>query len=450
MARLTLHDIPNLIEWHEGMLLLPEHFEQLTLRQESLVQYHALTTSPYGWGVRALKVDEVQLLRGVFRVIEMEIVFPDGLAVHYDAENTDVLEFDLGTLPDSAKQQSTMLYVSVPVQRFGRSAGDILRYVSSGEVSSEDDEDVDTNVIPRLRPRLCLFAGTEPVKSKFVSVPLGKLVYRREIFALDDYVPPTCEVAMGSPLASLCTATVRRLRERAIYLNEQLRTLSASGRRQMEAQQLMRIRSLVSGLPAFEALLSTGLTHPYVLYVAYCSLAGHIAGLGSTMIPPVFPVYNHSELQETFSAVDNYINAVLREGIPEDYVGIPFNFVDGVFSLNFEPEWVTRRLILAIRCQAGVPDMDVLSWGERSLIGSASKQRSMREKRVLGAPRHYLASEEGLVAGQGVLLFHLVYDSSYIELNELLQVVGVGGERHDVQPAELVLYVKHPRESSTE
>ncbi len=451
MARPSLHDIPNVIEWHDGMLLLPQHFEQLTLRQESLVQYHALTASPYAWGVRLLQLDQVQLLRGVFRVIEAEVIFPDGLAVHYDASVLEALEFDLSTLPEGAKQQSVTLHLAIPARQVATPSGELLRYISSGDVPAEDgQDDVDTNVIPRLYPRLLLLVGAEPVQTKYISVPLAKVVYRREVFALDEFVPPICEVTLDSTLTKMCATTVRRLRERAIYLNEQIRTLSASGRRQIETQQFQRIRSLVSGLPAFEALLSTGLTHPYVLYVAYCALAGQVSGLGSTMIPPVFPVYDHRELLEAFSVVDNYIHAVLREGVPENYVGVPFTFTDGVFSLNFEPEWTTRRLILAIRCQAGVPDMDVLAWGERCLIGSASKQRAMREKRVLGVPRHYLASEEGLVAGQGVLLFHLAYDSDYIDLNELLQVVGIGGEAKKVSPAELVLYVKCPVEKMTE
>ena len=451
MARPNLHDIPNVIEWHDGMLLLPQHFEQLTQRHENLVQYHAMTASPYGWGVRMLKVDEVQLMRGIFRVLEAEVVFPDGLAVHYDAGILEPLQFDLCILPDGAKQQAVTLHLAIPARNVGTASGELLRYVSSGDVPAEDaQDDVDTNVIPRLMPRLILLAGGEPSPSKYVSVPIAKVVYRREIFALSEFVPPVCEVALDSNLTKLCAATVRRLRERAIYLSEQIRTLSASGRRQMEAQQFHRIRSLVAGLPAFEALLSTGLAHPYVLYVAYCALAGEVSGLGSTMIPPIFPVYNHRDLFETFSVVNDYINAVLREGIPENYVGVPFSFADGVFSLNFEPEWTTRRLILAIRCPAGVADQDVLAWGERCLIGSASKQRAMREKRVLGVPRHYVASEEGLVAGQGVLLFHLDFDPDYVQINELLQVVGLGGEGKKVSPAELVLYVKYPTQKSAE
>jgi type VI secretion system protein ImpJ len=288
-----------------------------------------------------------------------------------------------------------------------------------------------------------LLAATDPVPAKFVSIPLAKIAYRNEIFELVEYMSPACQVALNSPVGIMCSTTVRRLRERAIYLSEQLRTFSASGRNQLEAQQKTRIRGLVTGLPAFEALLSTGLTHPYHLYVAYCALAGQISVLGTTMITPLFPPYNHSELMESFGEVDRYINAVVREGIPEDYVPIPFVYKNGIFLLNFEADWAERRLILSVRCPPGVPHLDVLAWGEQSLIGSAELQRGMREKRVLGAPRHYLADEEGLVAGQGVVLYHLVYDPEYIRPNETLQVVGINSEGQNVRPSEIVLYVKH-------
>ncbi len=229
MPRPSLHDIPHLIEWHEGMLLLPQHFEQLTQRQENLVQYHAMTASPYCWGVRWFKLDEVQLLRGIFRVLELEVIFPDGLAVHYDVGVSEPLEFDLGTLPEGAKQQAIPLYLAIPTRQLSQPSGELLRYLSSGDVPAEDDPDADgdadTNVIPRLYPRLSLLAGAVPATSKYVSVPFAKVEYRRDVFAIADYVPPMCEVALDSNLTKMCATTVRRLRERAIYLNEQLRTL---------------------------------------------------------------------------------------------------------------------------------------------------------------------------------------------------------------------------------
>jgi type VI secretion system protein ImpJ len=56
-----LSTIPDAILWHEGMLLHPEHFEQMTSRQELLLQHHA-SSAPFAWGISRMLVDEAALL----------------------------------------------------------------------------------------------------------------------------------------------------------------------------------------------------------------------------------------------------------------------------------------------------------------------------------------------------------------------------------------------------
>lgn len=66
MSRQTpLSTIPDAILWHEGMLLRPEHFEQMTSRQELLLQHHA-SSAPFAWGISRMLVDEAALLQGRF------------------------------------------------------------------------------------------------------------------------------------------------------------------------------------------------------------------------------------------------------------------------------------------------------------------------------------------------------------------------------------------------
>ncbi|MDF1750691.1 MAG: type VI secretion system baseplate subunit TssK, partial [Alphaproteobacteria bacterium] len=84
----SARELPDAIQWHEGMLLAPQHFQQLAVRGEELIAYHTATSSPFHWGIRHLKVDPVQLVSGIFRVLELEAVLPDGLIVtHVQGED---------------------------------------------------------------------------------------------------------------------------------------------------------------------------------------------------------------------------------------------------------------------------------------------------------------------------------------------------------------------------
>ena len=66
------HDLPEAIQWHEGMLLAPHHFQQLALRQEQLLHYHTMMMQPFSWGIRKLRIDQVLLTAGTYRVLELE------------------------------------------------------------------------------------------------------------------------------------------------------------------------------------------------------------------------------------------------------------------------------------------------------------------------------------------------------------------------------------------
>ena len=40
-------EIPEAIQWHEGMLLSPQHFQQMSLRQDMLSHYHINLSNPF-------------------------------------------------------------------------------------------------------------------------------------------------------------------------------------------------------------------------------------------------------------------------------------------------------------------------------------------------------------------------------------------------------------------
>ena len=63
-------DLPQAIQWHEGMLLAPQHFQQSFLRQESLLHYHLTTGMQYHWGLRRVRIDPALLVSGVFRILK--------------------------------------------------------------------------------------------------------------------------------------------------------------------------------------------------------------------------------------------------------------------------------------------------------------------------------------------------------------------------------------------
>jgi len=455
----SARELPAAIQWYEGMLLAPQHFQQTALRQESLLAYHLAALSPYHWGVRALEIDSALLVSGSFRITALEAVMPDGLVVAWqpgDAGSTGStgsageagggLAIDLTPHAETMKQGSLTIYLVVPARRAGDSPvrGDLARYESFETAGVVDENTGEGDVaVPRLRPRLALLLAAEEPPRKYVGLPLARVSYRNETFALTEFVPPALSVPLGSPLALLCQGIARRLREKAVFLSEQVRNPSVAGRAPQLLDTKAMIHNLVAALPQFEAVLGTGAAHPYALYLALCAVVGHVAGVGRALVPPALDPYDHADPWPRFGQAREFISRVIDEGIIESYTGFPFYLEGGVFSLAFDQVWRNRLLVLGVRGPAGARERDLVAWMQDCLIGSKERIPSLAEQRILGAPRRRIEGEDDLVPAAGVVLFALDAAPEFVLPNQLLQIVDVGTSRAAERPIEIVLYVKN-------
>lgn len=215
------------------------------------------------------------------------------------------------------------------------------------------------------------------------------------------------------------------------------RGLSAEGER--------RIGVLTRGLPGFEAMLFSGAAHPFALYVALCALAGQVAGIGRTTLPPVFKPYNHNDLSATFEPVFTFIDEMLAQ-VQQAYSLLRFTYADGVFSLRLPPGITRQPFTVGLRARRGAPEQDLVTWLNSSLIGSASRLPSLRERRVLGAARRSIDRDETLdiVPPAGTMLFVIEPDPEFITPEETLTIYNPTFQ--DKRPAEIVLYVPELKE----
>jgi type VI secretion system protein ImpJ len=424
------------------MLLAPQHFQQLAVRNEALLQYHMLAAAPFHWGVRRLRVDTSLLLDGTFRIIELEAVMPDGLSVSYRDGDAIDLTVSLAGRPMD-RTSSVPVHLAVPASRGSASTvgGDFGRYSS---YDSAPIPDLNTGegelVVPRLRPRLMLLAGDTP-PDKYVSIPLARVSYRDERYALTEFVPPLMQVTQQDELGLACGRVLKRIREKAAFLADRARAAAATAKRPLVIETQLMAQNLACALPPAEAMLRTGVAHPYHLYLAFCGLVGHVAAVGTALVPPLVDPYDHLDPQASFTSIFTYIDGVL-DGIQEAYRPVPFRLSNGVFELALDPDWVRDgSLVLGAVGPAGVSDADLAAWMESSLIASKSRMTSLRERRVRGPARSRLDTPDsvGVAPRRGEVIVTVGADAQYIEAGEVLQVMNPGDAGG--RPDEVVLYV---------
>lgn len=442
-----MDELPEAIQWHEGMLLSPHHFQELSKRVESLLHAHIRHMAPFHWGLRRWPVqyDPGLLVGGRLRILHLEAVMPDGLVVSYGFEEDEDLELDLTPHAEDLAVQPMKVYVAVPAQKTGADQGGLARYRSvDGKPVKDWNTGDDELVIPRLRPRLSLVLG-EP-HSKYASFPLMEVQFKNEAYEATAFLPPMLDVPVRSSLGESCLVLAQTIRRKAVHWAETVASPSLKVGSPLELEARTLIHHLVVALPKFEAIVHSGRAHPFDVYLALCEMAGTLSAFGESLIPPEFSPYDHNDVRGSLGEVMEWIHDMLRKAMPDAYSAFPFQDEEGMFTLRIQSSWAGKRCIIGVRAKPGFTEADVRAWLEDAVIGAQPRLAGLHERRILGVERQLIDRDGDLVPSRGVVLFALNSRSPYFEADEALAVVNTGPQRQAIRPLEIILFVKNQPE----
>ena len=450
-------DIPDLIEWHEGMLLTPQHFQQFASRSELLTQYMFSQGAPFGWGIIDLKIDQAALSAGILRILSIEAVMPDGLVAIGGSERGIKLEFDL----QRADRNPIRVGLSVPREEALYNRSDYSRYeafVNKDELTRDDVSSANPATIPRIRPRLRLNAASVDPGGMTV-LPLIEFDSQGTVQKQTEYIPPMLAVKSGTPLADLLARVRHAIRQMATGMATKL----SPNARVSNVPGVQQLQWLVSGLPAFEALLQSERSHPYSLYLALCSIAGNVALLSNGRMPPILQPYNHDDLRTSFQEVISFIQLALSEGLVENWVAKDFTLVSSLNetgadfvpgraapayelgptlgeALGDEADVSAMYLGLMLRLSANVPPDSMVEWGEACLLAPEDAMADLELSRSRGATCERVDLIEDLVVAPGSVLFRVRNDAKWIDPKKKLVLRPAKQETR--VPDAITLFVK--------
>jgi type VI secretion system protein ImpJ len=433
------------VEWHEGMILSPQHFQQLSSRLDTLVGWQTLAAAPFSWGVRRIVIDPGMLPGGWLRILACDAILPDGTAIDYDSANPlhAPLEIALHPYAGQMDNQALDVYLTLPVSRTMQHKSAVRRFRSVPGPLIEDQVSEAPAVDLSLQlPNLALQIGTLP-SVHFTALRIGALVRENDVFRLDRTLPPLLEIHADQVPSSLLwqrvAALIAQLRAKAAFIAKQ--TANPSSRIDERLAQLEmkdRLRSLLSNLPHLEAVLRTPHLHPLALYYALAQMLGSLSLLKPGAVPPVPLPYDHRDPLRVFDPLLDWLDATIAD-VSQQYREQKFELQAGAFSLPLPAGALPERLYVGLRGQS---EKDSGAWIAGAVIGAAALYPSLRERRVLGAARHRVeeVAELGVRTGSGFQLFALETARGDILPGEPL-VISHPNEGAAVQrPHEIVLF----------
>lgn len=445
---IDIRDIPDAVQWSEGMLLGPHHFQQAARRNDALLHYRLGRAVPCYWGVSQLKIDPARLSAKVLSVISLEAVMPDGNVVSHPGTESEDLQLDLAPFAARLQDGPLKIYLVVPAYRGDASllSGQLARY-RSVEGAAVVDENTGENraVVPRLRSRLALHAGDVPNQA-FTSLPLAEIAERNGAFELTGFIPPLLAVSPQSPLAETGRDLVRDVRAKAAFVADRLHAPGAEMRQATIIELRHSLHCLVASLPSFEAVLAIGVAHPFELYLTLCRLVGHLALLGAGVVPPQFEAYNHDDVAGSFAPLLSFAHRML-ESVSETHLPVAFTYENGAFQLLMETAWLRSDLLIGVRARPRQSEQEVNAWISEAVIASTDRVGPASETRVRGAARRQLTAEEDLefLPARGTFVFRIAADPHFIVARQVLQIVNFSDRAGERRPVEIVLHVPTER-----
>jgi len=336
------------VHWHEGMFLLPQHFQLASRHVASVSHLQTTYALHHYWGLRAIDLDADALAASRFVVRSLKARLLDGTAVELPADG--VLP-PLELKPALEKQSSVTVYLALPVFNLNQpNASDSADPHSRRfrvESVSLPDENTGTDpqaVQVRLLNLRLLVSGED--RAGYETIPLARIVRSARAEALPEldrsYIPPLLACDAWAVLQrEILQSIAERLTQKIDLLATQLVTrnvgIDSSG---ADGLLIAQLRQLNEAQATLHVVAYTPGIHPLAAFLELCRIVGQLAFLGPTRRAAELPRYDHDDLGRCFWRLKQLIDELLDVVVEPDYKERAFVGAGTRMQVTLEPAWV--------------------------------------------------------------------------------------------------------------
>ena len=400
--------LPDAIQWSEGMLLSPQHFQQNDYYWQQHLRHRLQILNPCYWGVLRLNC---QLLKEVICISQLECVLPDGQLVEfpgrYPRQPAGDLQLDLSNdCKTGAAPQRVWLLVKPRGANAACQGSKERRYNSIIDEQSVDENTGEGGfAIARLQLEFQLYlAASSP--STEGAVALCEVVRGGNgQLAITAYHPPMLRLDAsafqgGGSLFKRLNELHELLWHSAQKMAAQCSHVSAASQfEDATAQYLNTARVLARCLPQLSVLLRAN-SHPCVLYEALAYVVAQVSGIGSNPLPLLMRPYQHDDCYGQFLTALEYIEGQLAQ-VDMGHESLSFmrveQFAGSSGNICFEcrlPANMNDLLVIELTPNAAQTAAQLLRWLTECCIANESLIPQLRRARLPGARVRALSAAE--------------------------------------------------------
>lgn len=394
--------------WHEGMLLLPQHFQQADRHLETRLATLLALAQRHHAGFIRLQVDSEALGNQQLKLVEAVGILPDGLPFDLPLGDAAPAARPIALQPG---QDRLAVYLAAALDRpgevnsspDGRRDGRTLRYRAQDLELVDDSGEGERQQIQVAARNLVLLTGDES-HDGFSVLPIG--VIERgptgKLVLSERMIPPCLTVEASPVLVGQLKRTLEIVGSRAQELahNRRQRTQGKVEFSVSESANFMMLHTLNGALPVLHHL-AAGRTHPETLFTELARLAGQLSTFSADGYPRELPAYDHLNLAGCFAALDERLRALLETSIALRYVPVPLTKASERIHSGRVPEAVLdgHRIYFSIQC--GLPAERVMKeLPIKAKVASGGRLPALIAQAMRGLSLTYLAVPPGEIPAQ--------------------------------------------------
>lgn len=384
------------VVWQEGMLLSPQHFQQADRAAHQRLAQRFRFSERFGWGVRALEIEESALQHGRLALTRAEGVFPDGTA--FDTGQGDPLPAPRDIAPWFEGQRDTLLvHLGLPLPQRGKplaaaEAGTAVpgpRHLVRAETVPDENAEGSDREIALARRNLVLLLPDEAL-SQYERLPLAEIVRTTSGFVLrdafdgvaDPLLPPVIALQGSRGLLAKVRRVHNLLLDRSRELSE-MRTQRGGSAEfgRADLGNFWMLHCVNAHIPLLQHFTDHPEVHPEEVFLALASLAGMLCTLSSEHTPRDLPVYEHEALGSCFGQLCRLLEEMLREPAVRRGVRLPLERKPGSIQVakvtQAELLGPGGRLFLGVSIEGPERQQALLTFPDRTKIASEAKVRQL-------------------------------------------------------------------------
>jgi type VI secretion system protein ImpJ len=273
------------VAWAEGLLMLPQHLQQIDRYHEQLLFSRLEGADPLNWGALRIELDLRALAQGIAGLVAFEGVLPDGTPLSLNAQGGQRLPVPRavqGHFP--ASQEYVSLFLALPIERAGVSNyaqnGEALRYVVNPSKLYDVSTDDRSDDVALAMPNAILLFGDES-RDGFAAIKIAEIVRdgRGDLALSEAFIPPCLRVSASRAFGSRLERLLALMSTRHRVLTE-ARRVTNDGRAEFNAADVTRylqLHALNSMFPSLNYVARAADISPRTAFFLLSQLAGQLA-----------------------------------------------------------------------------------------------------------------------------------------------------------------------------